>query len=187
MHARGDWFKLLVLSFILCSFSPSAFAQMYLGLDWNFGVVMSDSDYNNGASAGAPGFSVGVKMGRFSPEIFYKRYSFEQEAVNGDLGLLDTKIRSNSLGAGILIDHHPNIYSKFGLAFHMVEAKYTKVGSSRVYESAIDKTWASPYFGGGLNFPFNQNFSLFTDLVFYLSGAEFSVFNWAFGLRYLLP
>lgn len=177
--------RIFLVTFTLSQlFFTPLWAQAYIAADWNIGFVMSDSDFNNGASAGSPGLALGFVAGRLSPEIFYKRMRFDQEEVIGGEGLVATDISSDVLGLGIRLNHHPLLYSKFGLSFHFVEAEYQALESSNQFESTIDKTWTAPYFGGGFKYPFNPRWELFTDIGFYLSGAEFSVFNWEFGLRF---
>lgn len=172
---------------ILLSLSFPVQAQMYVSLDWNFAVAMSDSDFNNGASGGSPGIAFGVRVNRISPEFFYKRLSFSKEHRDNSSGEVETDITANTLGAGVRFYHHPSIYSKFGLSFHFVTAEYESSKSGVELESAIDQTWTAPYLGGGLNFSLNNRWQTFTDLTFYLSGAEYSAFVWEFGIRYIFP
>ncbi len=171
----------------LLIFSQKSFSQLYISGDWNLGVVMSDSDFNNGATSGAPGIAFGFRAGLLSPEIFYKRFRFDQEESIAPYGDVLTEIKSETLGLGLRLNHHLLLYSKFGVAFHFVEADYASLQSTQTLESVIDKTWASPFVGGGFKYPISPSWEFFTDIAFYLSSKEFSIFNWEFGLRFYLP
>lgn len=176
--------RYLVSCLFFLLLSKTVAANPYISFDMNLGILMSDSDFNNGSSAFSPGVALGLNRGRLNPEIFYKRFNFTREDQIETVGNVRSEIRAHALGLGARLNHTPFMYSKFGWSFHFVKAEYQNLDDPSIrYDSTIDKTWSSPFLGAGFNLPLGQT-ELFSDIGFYLSGAEYSVFDWEFGLRY---
>jgi len=184
--------KAVLWSLILITFSPSLFAQAggggaaggggYFSLDWNMDVVQSDSEFNNGASGGSPGLTVGYKILSFSIETFYKKHELTNEHEVSST-TFDIDIETNSLGLGFRYDIDPNLMFKAGYAVHSVKANYN-AANGQLYRSTIDGTHAGFYLGVGVQGMLYPNWQMYADGGMYVASSEFSMYAMEIGLRW---
>ena len=173
---------ILILFLIVVSRISSGNVGGYVALDWNLSVTQSDSEFNNGASGGSPGFLIGQGFKGFILEAFYKNITMENEHTN-QYGKIDVTIEDSIIGVGVRFSHGKLFASKVGYAFHDVEAKYgTENGV--IFNSTIDGRYSGFYLGGGLKGEFASDFEYFGDLTFYLASTGISLYTMEIGLRY---
>ncbi|MCO4793182.1 MAG: outer membrane beta-barrel protein [Bacteriovoracaceae bacterium] len=187
-----NYLLVLILTF---SFSSLSFAQQssggatggaggggYLSLDWNLDVVQSDSEFNNGASGGSPGFTLGYKIFSFSLETFYKKHELNNEHVTS-AGSFNVAIETNTLGFGLRYDISPNFNFKAGYAIHNVKAKYTN-SNGLLFKSTIDGTHSGFYLGAGVQGMLYPNWQMYADGGMYIASSEFSMYAMEIGVRW---
>ena len=185
--------KFLFIVFSLM-FSTTLFAQSssggagaaggggYVSFDWNMDVVQSDSDFNNGASGGSPGITLGYKIFSFSIEAFYKRFELTNEHQSATT-TFDIAIENSALGFGFRYDIDTNFNLKLGYAVHDVTAKYT-AANGQLYRSTIDGTHSGIYLGGGVQGMLYPNWQMFADAGVYVASSEFSMYAMEIGVRW---
>lgn len=160
----------------------SAGAGGYVSVDWNMDVVQSDSEFNNGASGGSPGLTVGYKILDFSLEAFYKKHELDNEHQAAST-TFNVAIETNTLGLGFRYDIDPLINFKVGYAMHNVTAKYT-AANGQPYRSTIDGTYSGFYLGAGVQGMLYPNWQMYADGGMYVASSEFSMYAMEVGLRW---
>lgn len=183
--------KIIFILFFSLIFSSTIFAQAsaggagaggYVSLDWNMDVVQSDSQFNNGASGGSPGFTVGYKILQFSVEAFYKKHELNNEHEISST-TVDVAISNSTLGFGFRYDIDANFNFKLGYAMHTVEAQYNAANGQR-YRSTIDGTYSGFYLGAGVQGMLYPNWQMYADAGMYVAASEFSMYAMEIGLRW---
>lgn len=183
--------KTIFIFFFSMIFSSTIFAQAsaggagaggYVSLDWNMDVVQSDSQFNNGASGGSPGFTVGYKIYSFSVETFYKKHELTNQHQAASTNF-DIAIENSTLGFGFRYDIDSNFNFKMGYAIHDVAAKYTAV-NGQLYRSTIDGSHAGFYLGAGVQGMLYPNWQMYADAGVYMGSSEFSMYAMEIGVRW---
>jgi hypothetical protein len=162
--------------------SSSAGAGGYVSLDWNMDVVQSDSEFNNGASGGSPGFTLGYKIFSFSVEAFYKKHELNNEHEVSST-TVDVSISNSALGFGFRYDIGPNFNFKVGYAMHSIDAEYT-AANGQLYRSTIDGTHSGFYLGAGVQGMLYPNWQMYADGGMYVASSEFSMYAMEIGVRW---
>lgn len=178
MKRCASFLKIKLIFFL---FTSPVHGQFFLQVDASLGVVISDSDYNNGASGFGPGVGLGLEFDFFSFDLSLNRYSLKVDD-NHSIGHVETKITSLSSIINMRMNHHPNLYSKLGLGLHNVKANYETQGGGEL-RSTIDGTYLGFGFGGGIQYNFATSWTTYLDGSFHLAKQEFSLFTLGFGFR----
>lgn len=175
---------LFVSSVELMAQSTNSPNGIYASVEANFGVVMSESEYNNGAHGLSPGATVGYTLYSASVEMFIRNFELKRE-YESDLGIFDITIKSLTVGGGFRFDYMNILDFKLGFAAHKVEARYIKRDDVE-FVSTIDGVKSGAYFGFGAKLEVYPKWILFSDFNFYSTSDDLSFFNIEMGIRYYI-
>ncbi len=176
--------KLLVLFTFLLIVKNSSAVNLYGAASLNFGAVVSDSEFYNGAGGTAPGLTFGARFQKISFEIFYRKYSLSNDHTVAPTDFhLD--IDNTVVGAGMRFNFSPFLNWTLGYSMQEVSTTATASNSNVGLGSLVNEKLGGFYLAGGFNIPaYLENLEFYSDIIYFRSTARYSQFSLDFGLRY---
>jgi hypothetical protein len=175
--------KYLIFTVLTLFFTQKSWAQtLYTSLDWHMVAVVSNNDYTNGASDGAPGVTLGADFGGIAIEGFYKKYKLEETIENSN-GETEVKFKDNIFGIGARLTHNIFFMSRFGILIRETSASAVN-SRDKIVKFDVDGTHVGFYFGGGIQLPISDDFFFQTSLNLETGATDLTSFGFFVGVRY---
>jgi len=163
---------------------PVKAVSLYGGGSLNFGAVVSDSEFYNGATGAGPGLLLGAKFKEVSFEFFYRDYSLSTDHEVGSTNF-HLEIDDKVLGLGMRYNFLPMLNYSLGVSMQKVSTEATASNSNVGLGALVNENLMGFYLGAGLNLPAYLNgLEFYSDFVYFRANERFSMFSLDFGLRY---